>query len=121
MTNKPKNKKSKNSIMRGIPVSGGTVTGEAIFLGKNHKEYEWNEGDILLAWFTDPDWIDIMQKSSGLVTAVGGMLCHAAIIARELGIPCVTGIGSENMKKIWNGCRLKIDGYSGIVEVIREK
>ena len=112
--------KQNDLLIKGIPASGGIVAGDAVFLGRNYNEVDWNTGDILLAWFTDPDWIDIMEKSSGLITAVGGMLCHAAIIARELGIPCVTGIGSENMKSIWNGCKIRMNGHSGTIEIIRE-
>ena len=110
----------KKSIIQGVPASGGYVDGNAKFIGKNFRDVDWNSEEILLAWFTDPDWLDILQKASGLVTAVGGMLCHAAIIARELEIPCVTGIGGENMKQIWGGGRVKIDGYKGIVEMIKE-
>lgn len=69
-----------------------------------------------MAWFTDPEWMHILTKSSGIVTAVGGFLCHTAIIARELGIPCVIGIG-QNMKKIWNEKIIKIDGTEGYVSV----
>lgn len=112
--------KMNNSIIQGVPASGGYVDGNAKFIGKNFRDVDWNSREILLAWFTDPDWLDILQKASGLVTAVGGMLCHAAIIARELEIPCVTGIGGENMKQIWGGGRIKIDGYKGIVEMIKE-
>ena len=67
-----------------------------------------------MAWFTDPEWMNILSKSSGIVTAVGGFLCHSAIVARELGIPCVIGIGS-NMKKLWSETNVTIDGNKGIV------
>ena len=110
-----------NSSIIGVPVSGGCVLGNAKFLGKNFREVEWNAGDILLAWFTDPDWLDVLQNASGLVTAVGGMLCHAAIIARELEIPCVTGIGGENMKRIWGGGCFEVDGNNGIVKILKEQ
>ena len=70
-----------------------------------------------MAWYTDPEWMHILSHSSGIVTAVGGFLCHAAIIARELGIPCVIGIGGDNMKKIWEEKELTIDGTNGTVKV----
>ena len=68
-----------------------------------------------MAWFTDPDWMDVLTKSSGVVTAIGGFLCHTAIIAREMGIPCIVGIGSDSMKKIWDEKYLAVDGTKGIV------
>jgi len=113
--------KMETSVIVGVPVSGGCVSGNAKFLGKNFREVEWIDGDILLAWFADPDWLDILENASGLVTAVGGMLCHAAIIARELEIPCVTGIGGKNMKCIWNGGRLEVDGDNGTVRILKEQ
>jgi pyruvate,water dikinase len=58
-----------------------------------------------------------MLKSSDLVTAVGGLLCHAAILSRELEIPCVVGIGAR-MKKIWKGSILEINGEKGSVRIV---
>ena len=69
-----------------------------------------------MSWYTDPEWMNILSHSSGIVTAVGGFLCHAAIIARELGIPCVIGIGGDAMKKIWNEKELTVDGSNGLVK-----
>lgn len=102
---------------KGIPASPGCVSGSARFINVRHidKVNDWKKGDILMAWFTDPEWMNILANSSGIVTAVGGFLCHSAIIARELGIPCVIGIGEENMKKIWNEKELTIDGDNGLV------
>lgn len=65
--------------------------------------------------FTDPDWLNIMSKSSGLVTAVGGMLCHSAIIARELGIPCVTGVGKKALKALRDENETYVNGTTGEV------
>ncbi len=56
-----------------------------------------------------------VSQSSGVVTAVGGFLCHTAIIARELGIPCVVGIGGDSMKKIWDKTYLSVNGTTGVV------
>ncbi len=102
----------------GIPASPGIVSSSARFINAREidKVDDWQDGDILMSWYTDPEWMDILSKSSGIVTAVGGFLCHAAIIARELGIPCVIGIGGNNMKKIWNEKELTINGNDGYVE-----
>lgn len=105
-------------VYRGIPASPGVVTAPARFVNARYIDQltDWRDGDILMAWFTDPEWMNILSHSSGIVTAVGGFLCHAAIIARELGIPCVIGIGGDNMKKIWEEKKLTIDGTNGTVK-----
>jgi len=108
-------------IIRGIPSSPGKVSGPCRFINARliDQVNDWHDGDILLSWYTDPEWMHILSKSSGIVTAVGGFLCHAAIIARELGIPCVIGIGPNNMKKIWNEKYITVDGDNGTVEVTK--
>lgn len=101
----------------GIAASPGMVSGNARFINVRYidKVNDWRNGDILMAWYTDPEWMNILSNSSGIVTAVGGFLCHSAIIARELGIPCVIGIGGDNMKKIWDEKELTVDGTNGKV------
>lgn len=106
---------------KGIPVSPGYVEGPARFVRRIEELDKWNDGDILMAWFTDPDWMDVLTKSSGVVTAIGGFLCHTAIIAREMGIPCIVGIGSDSMKKIWDEKYLAVDGTKGIVSTEKNK
>lgn len=106
---------SGEEIFVGSPASAGEVVGKSAYY-RNLKDIEkWNDGDILISMFTDPDWLDIMSKSSGLVTAVGGMLCHSAIIARELGIPCVTGIGRKALKALQNEKEIYVNGTTGEV------
>lgn len=109
------NRKQENTIFTGSPASAGEVLGKAEFYRNLSDIKEWHDGDILMAWFTDPDWMEVMSKSSGLITAVGGLLCHSAIIARELGIPCVTGIGSKAMKTIWGEKEMYVNGTTGEV------
>jgi len=111
------NIQEKDEYYTGIAASPGIVSGPARFVNAKYidKIDDWHNGDILMAWFTDPEWMNILSNSSGIVTAVGGFLCHSAIIARELGIPCVIGIGGDNMKKIWNEKEITVDGTNGIV------
>ena len=71
---------------------------------------------ILITRNTDPGWTPLFGRISGLVIENGGMLCHGAIIARELGIPCVTGIIGA-VKNIASGAHVKLDGSKGIVEI----
>lgn len=111
---------SKDSF-KGLAVSPGIVKGPAKFVRKINELDSWTEGDILMAWFTDPEWMHVLSKSSGIVTAVGGFLCHTAIIAREIGIPCVVGIGGDAMKKIWDKTYLSINGTTGVVSANEQK
>ncbi len=111
---------SKDSF-KGLAVSPGVVEGPAKFVRKINELDSWTEGDILMAWFTDPEWMHVLSKSSGIVTAVGGFLCHTAIIAREIGIPCVVGIGGDAMKKIWDRTYLSINGTTGVVSTNEQK
>lgn len=106
---------SDDEIFIGSPASTGEVIGKAAYYRNLKDIKKWNDGDILISMFTDPDWLDIMSKSSGLVTAVGGMLCHSAIIARELGIPCVTGIGRKALKVLQNENEIYVNGTTGEV------
>ena len=114
---------SDKEVFSGIPASPGRVTAPARFVNarKINQVTDWQEGDILLAWFTDPEWMHILSKSSAIVTTVGGFLCHAAIIARELGIPCVIGVGPKAMKKLWEEDVLTVDGNQGTVEIDKTK
>jgi pyruvate,water dikinase len=106
-----------NNVFKGIPSSKGVFEGSAKFVNaKNHEGIEWNEGDAIMAWFTDPEMMYILIKSGAIITAMGGFLCHGAIIARELGIPCVVGIGSSAMKTIWKDNKIYVDGNTGEVK-----
>lgn len=101
----------------------GKSVGELIGKGKvhvikdAHKISEFKEGEVLVTDMTDPDWEPIMKIASAIVTNRGGRTCHAAIISRELGIPCVVGTndGSEVLK---NGEDVTVDcsqGSEGII------
>ncbi len=76
---------------------------------------KFNKGEILLADFTDPDWVPAMINSRAIVTAEGGFLSHSAIISRELGIPCVTGIGYKNIEELSKMKEIFVDGNNGLV------
>jgi pyruvate,water dikinase len=102
--------------MSGIGVSGGIVEGTARVLHTpDFGQVAPNE--ILVAPTTDPSWASIMFISRGLVVDVGGALSHAAVVARELGIPCVvnTRTGTRDIR---TGDVLRVDGTTGIVEVL---
>lgn len=60
-----------------------------------------------------PNWVEAMVKAKAIVTAEGSFLCHTAIIARELGIPCITGIGNKNLRKLTRLKNIVVNGDTG--------
>jgi pyruvate, water dikinase len=102
--------------VRGAPASSGTATGRALLL-RGTEDPRWEPGSVLLVERTDPDWVPLMAEAAALVTAEGGMLCHAAIVARELGVPCVTGVGSPALRRLAAGGSVHVDGAAGLVSV----
>lgn len=88
----------------GTLLAKGTSVGSKIGVGKASKIMSVNdiadfkEGDVLVTEMTDPDWVPIMKIASAIVTDKGGRTCHAAIVSRELGIPCVVGTGDASLK-----------------------
>ncbi|MCA9363525.1 phosphoenolpyruvate synthase [Candidatus Kaiserbacteria bacterium] len=78
-------------IITGTSVGSKIATGTAKIIEDLKDIDKFNEGDILVTTMTDPDWVPIMKKSAAIVTNRGGRTCHAAIVSRELGIPCVVG------------------------------
>ncbi len=85
---------------KGPLLTTGTSVGSKIASGRSNKIMSikqidsFREGDVLVTDMTDPDWVPIMKKASAIVTNKGGRTCHAAIVSRELGVPCVVGTGN---------------------------
>lgn len=104
-------------VVQGTPASAGQATGEAVW-PQDITDARWRPGAVLLAEHTDPDWVPLMVEAAALVTAEGGMLCHAAIVARELGVPCVTGVGMAALQRLAAGGRLAVDGTAGTVSIL---
>ena len=103
--------------IKGTPASSGIVESKFYIADDYTKKIQTDK--ILVAYATDPNWIPHIIKSKGVVTVTGGFLCHAAIICRELGIPCVTGIGNEGLDVLNNnmGKVLTLNGNYGIIAV----
>ncbi|WP_237980020.1 phosphoenolpyruvate synthase [Bacillus thuringiensis] len=100
----------------GLPVSSGVVEGRARVI-LNMEEADLEEGDILVTAFTDPGWTPLFVSIKGLVTEVGGLMTHGAVIAREYGLPAVVGV--ENATKlIKDGQRIRVHGTEGYIEVL---
>ncbi|HDR4554903.1 phosphoenolpyruvate synthase [Bacillus thuringiensis] len=100
----------------GLPVSSGVIEGRARVI-LNMEEANLEEGDILVTAFTDPGWTPLFVSIKGLVTEVGGLMTHGAVIAREYGLPAVVGV--ENATKIIkDGQRIRVHGTEGYIEVL---
>lgn len=102
--------------LAGVPVSSGTIEGRArVILRMEDARIE--EGDVLVTAFTDPSWTPVFVSIRGLVTEVGGMMTHGAVVAREYGLPAVVGV--ENATKlIKDGQRIRVNGTEGYVEIL---
>lgn len=105
-----------SGAIAGLPVSAGVVEGRARVILKM-EDAELEEGDILVTTFTDPSWTPLFVSVKGLVTEVGGLMTHGAVIAREYGLPAVVGVDNAT-KVIKDGQRIRVDGTEGYVEVL---
>lgn len=104
--------------MSGIPCCAGEVTAKVRILS-NPNEVQSLEGDILVTTSTDPGWITIFQSASAILVERGSTLSHAAIVSREMGIPCIVGVkGITQILK--NGDTVKMNGQTGIIEKTNE-
>jgi pyruvate,water dikinase len=100
----------------GLPVSAGVIEGRARVI-LNMEDADLEEGDILVTSFTDPSWTPLFVSIKGLVTEVGGLMTHGAVIAREYGLPAVVGV--ENATRlIKDGARIRVNGTDGYVEIL---
>jgi pyruvate,water dikinase len=100
----------------GLPVSAGIIEGRARVI-HDIAEADLEAGDILVTAFTDPSWSPLFVAISGLVTEVGGLMTHGAVIAREYGLPAVVGV-EQATRLIRNGQRIRVNGTDGYVEIL---
>jgi rifampicin phosphotransferase len=100
----------------GLAVSAGTIDGRArVILDMEQADLE--PGDILVTTHTDPSWTPLFVAISGLVTEVGGLMTHGAVIAREYGLPAVVGV-EDATRLIADGQRIRVHGSDGYVEIL---
>jgi pyruvate,water dikinase len=102
--------------LAGIPVSSGSIEGRARVVLKMEDAHMEN-GDILVTAFTDPSWTPVFVSIKGLVTEVGGMMTHGAVVAREYGLPSVAGVENAT-RRIQDGQRIRVNGTEGYVEIL---
>ena len=101
-------------LLRGLGAAPGRASGAVRLITELAGAIELHDGDILVTHMTAPDWVPLMRRAGAIVTDSGGMTCHAAIVSRELGIPCVVGTG-EATKKLRDGEIVTVDATHGIV------
>jgi len=102
----------------GLAVSAGTVEGRARVI-IDMMEADLEAGDILVTACTDPSWTPLFVAIKGLVTEVGGLMTHGAVIAREYGLPAVVGV-LHATRLIRDGQRIRVHGTDGYVEILPE-
>jgi pyruvate,water dikinase len=102
----------------GVPVSAGTVEGRARII-RDLGQADLEPGDILVTTYTDPSWTPLFLTITGLVTEVGGLMTHGAVIAREYGLPAVVGV-EHATSVIRDGQRIRVHGADGYVEILPE-
>lgn len=108
--------KEDDAIVRGTGASAGIVSGPArIVLGPEDFE-RVRPGDIIVAPSSNPSWVPLFTIAGGLVTNTGGVLCHAAVVAREFALPAVVGTGDATTR-ITDGQTLEVDGTTGYVRL----
>ncbi|MFF0827005.1 phosphoenolpyruvate synthase [Brevibacillus sp. NPDC003359] len=100
----------------GLAVSSGVIEGRARVI-LNMEDADLEDGDILVTAFTDPSWTPLFVSIKGLVTEVGGLMTHGAVIAREYGLPAVVGVeNATNLIK--DGQRIRVHGTEGYIEIL---
>lgn len=110
---KPELKKGATILVKGLSASPGKSSGPVRHVSEENLEVV-QKGDIMVTTMTTPDMVPAMTKAAGIVTDEGGMTCHAAIVARELGIPCIVG-ASDATHKLKENQIITVDGAMGVV------
>lgn len=108
----------KKVIVKGLPASPGSASGKVHVILDPKDIDAFKQGEILVTEMTAPDWVPAMKKAKAIVTDSGGMTCHASIVSRELGIPCIVGTksrGTAATSAIKDGIDVTIDATHGVV------
>jgi phosphohistidine swiveling domain-containing protein len=109
---------SRRSMLRGTPASSGEAEGFARVM-TDPGEAEIRQGEILVTRYTDPAWTPLFFTAGALITEVGGVLSHGAVVAREVGLPAIVGVTGATTF-IRNGQRLRVNATEGTVELLEE-
>lgn len=105
-------------LVRGLPASPGVAAGKVHVIASPDDIDQFQQGEILVTVQTSPDWVPAMKKAAAIVTNNGGMTCHAAIVSREMEIPCLVGTKSQGkaaMDVLQDGQVVTVDSKNGVV------
>lgn len=108
-----------SGALKGLGCSPGEITGRARIILNIHETHELTKNDILITLFTDPGWTPVLARVGGVVTEVGGLLSHAAVIGREYGIPAILNL-IKATELIGDGDLIKMNGKTGVVEILEK-
>lgn len=112
-----KSVEQKHSQVRGITAVAGTIRGVVRVVKTIKVLADFQAGEVLVASMTAPEYVPAMKKAAAIITDEGGITCHAAVISRELGTPCI--VGTKFATKFFNdGDLVEVDGKNGIVKKI---
>ncbi|KKU48182.1 hypothetical protein A3H10_01175 [Candidatus Uhrbacteria bacterium RIFCSPLOWO2_12_FULL_46_10] len=104
-------------LLTGMGASPGNIEGTARLFYSGDDPSSFEEGNILVTTITDPTMVTAMVRAAAIITDIGGITSHPAILSREMGIPCVVNT-KEATQKIKNGMRIRVDGQKGKVYVL---
>ncbi|WP_308555418.1 phosphoenolpyruvate synthase [uncultured Lactobacillus sp.] len=105
-------------LLRGLTAAPGLASGRVHIIDDPKDIDEFKKGEILVTLMTSPDWVPAMQKANAIITNNGGMTCHAAIVSREMQIPCIVGTTSHGVKAtevLKDGEMITVDAKNGVV------
>ncbi len=101
-------------LVRGLGAAPGSASGRVRNISSLADAGRLSDGDVLVTHMTSPDWVPLMRRAKGIVTDSGGMTCHAAIVSRELGLPCIVGT-AEATRKLRDDELVTVDATHGVV------
>jgi pyruvate,water dikinase len=101
-------------LLRGLGAAPGVGSGQVRVVGAHEDAARLLDGEILVTHMTSPDWVPLMRRAAAIVTDSGGMTCHAAIVSRELGIPCLVGTVKATTE-LHDGQEVTVDAGAGTV------
>lgn len=113
-----KTMKDVQPILKGLPASPGLASGKVHAIADPNDIDSFKDGEILVTQMTSPDWVPAMKKAAAIITNNGGMTCHAAIVSREMQIPCLVGTasyGKAALELLHDGDQVTVDAKNGVV------
>lgn len=106
-----------NLIAQGLGASTGIVTGRVRVLSSPDELDQLETGEILVVQHSSPAWSLGMPRASAIISEYGGIICHAAIVAREMGVPCVVAVEHATLLLV-NGMLVRVDGETGTIHEV---